>query len=221
MTSHDDTKDPIEAYITSYLLYLDGDGERPDLSDLEAAEREEVSARIRLLDVARGDRSEATTGAMNRIAKRFGFDRTGTRIAISGARFKAVRQQSQRDLKGIAAAATAAGAPIRTSDLLKVENARATLLDQELVSVLVAVLRTSLAAIEGESTDDASVVHTFLAGPLFSQLIAEWAGAGDLDPDDVRNTVTGRVLATHYRAEDIAEKQLVDLVRAILRSLER
>ena len=217
MTTNDDNA--IQSFISSYLLYLDGEGQQPDLEELDPDDRAEAAARVRLLDAVRP--SPSPEGALDRIARQFGFDRAGTRITVSGARFKAARQRRKLDLKTIAGAATAAGAPIRTNDLLNLETKGDMPLDQEVVSVLVAILDTTLAEIESDFTDEMNTARAFLAGPRFDELLAGWLADNDYDPNELRRVVSDRVLATHLRAEDVVEAQLVELVRAILRSLER
>lgn len=216
MTTNDDTT--IETFISSYLLYLDGEGPEPDLEDLAPGDRAEAAARTRLLDAARP--TPTPEGALDRIAHQFGLDRAGIRVTVSGKKFKAARRRRNLDLKAIAAAATAAGAPIRTNDLLNLETKGDMPLDQEVVSVLVAILETTLAAIESDFTDEMNTVRAFLASPRFDELLAEWLAENDYDPDELRREVTDRVLATNLRADDVAEAQLVELLRAILRSLE-
>jgi cupin superfamily acireductone dioxygenase involved in methionine salvage len=104
--------------------------------------------------------------------------------------------------------------------LLKVESSKTTALDQELATVLVGVLDTTVAAIEDDHVQEMDVVRVFLASPFFDQLIAQWAAEHEPDADDVKQLVRDRVLAIHYRAQDVTEEQLADLVRVILRSLE-
>jgi hypothetical protein len=217
MTTNDTTE--MEAFITAYLLYLDGEGPQPDLDDLAAEDRAEAAARVRLLEAVLP--TTASDGAFDRIAQQFGFDRAGTRITVSGKKFKAARQRQNLDIKTIAATATAAGAPIRTNDLLNLETKGDMQLDQETVSVLVAILNTTVDAIESDFTDEMNAVHAFLASPRFDELLQEWLAENDYDPVELRREVSGRVLATHLRADDVAEEQLVELVRAILRSFER
>lgn len=217
MTTNDNTA--MEAFITSYLLYLDGEGPQPNLDDLAADERAEAAARAWLLEAVRP--TPATEGAFDRIARQFGFDRPGTRITVSAKKFKAARQRRKLDLKTIAATATAAGTSIRTNDLLNLEIKGDMQLDQEVVSVLVAILNTTVTAIESDFTEETNVVSAFLASARFDELVQEWLAENDHDPVELRREVSHRVLATHRRADDVTEAQLVELVRAILRSFER
>lgn len=217
MTTNDNTT--LEAFITSYLLYLDGEGPQPDLDELDSENRAEAAARVRLLEAARPTTLPA--GALDRISRQFGFDRAGARISVSGKKFKAARDRRQLDLKTIAAASTAAGAPIRSNQLLTLETSGEMEFDQELVSVLVAILETSVEAIESDFASELDAVRAFLAGPRFEELLQEWLTENPYDPAELHREVSDRVLATHLRAEDVVEAQLVELVRAILRSFER
>lgn len=216
-TNYDNTS--IEAFITSYVLYLDGEGPRPELDDLDSADRPEAAARVRLLEAARP--VAPPEGALDRIARQFGFDRAGARITVSGKKFKAARVRSKLDLKAIAAASTEAGMPIRSNDLLTLETKGEMDFDQELVSVLVAILGTTVEAIESDFTTEMDAVRAFLASPRFDRLLQEWLAEHTYDPAELRREVSDRVLATQLRAEDVVEAQLVELVRAILRSFER
>lgn len=212
--------DPIEQLVTEYLLYLDGEGERPELDDIPYAARAEAAARLHLLDGLRAASVEAPPGAADRIARTLGFDRAGGRIAVSGPSLKRARDAKGMTLKDIAAAATAAGTPTRTADLLRVESAPSTPLDQELATVLVAILNTSVDAVEDDFPEDMTAMRTFLDGPRFEAMIADWSSEHGREVDHTRTTVRDRALATQYRAKDITEDQIVDLIRAILRSLE-
>ena len=157
-------------------------------------------------------------GAVDRISRSLGFDRAGTRITLSGARFKRRRQDLGLDLKTIAAQATAAGVTVRTSDLLKLETAGALPFEQEVATVLVAILDTTLENIEDEFEREMTTVQAFLNGPRFEEVLAGWLDEhANQDPREVRAYVTDGVLAANFRAEDVSEEHLVDFVRALLR----
>lgn len=221
MTTTDSNEiDPIEKLVTDYLLYLDGEGERPDLAHIPQGDRAEAAARLHLLDGLRTASVEAPAGAADRTARTLGFDRVGGRIAVSGPQLKRARDAKGMSLKDIAEAATAAGAPTRTADLLRAESATSTPLDQELVTVLVAILNTSVDAIEDDLAEDMTATRTFLDGPRFESMIADWSSEHDWELEQTRTIVRDRALATQYRAKDITEDQIADLIRAILRSLE-
>lgn len=219
-TTDSNQNDPIEQLVTEYLLHLDGEGERPELADIPHAARAEAAARLHLLDGLRAASVEAPPGAADRIARTLGFDRAGGRIAVSGPRLKRARDAKGMTLKAIASAATSAGTPTRTADLLRVESATSTPVDQELVTVLVAILNTSVDAIEDEFADEVTAMRTFLDGPRFEAMIADWSSERGRDIDQTRTVVRDRALAAQYRAKDITEDQIADLIRAILWSLE-
>lgn len=219
-TTDNNENDPIEQLVTEYLLYLDGEGERPELADIPHAARAEAAARLHLLDGLRAASVEAPPGAAERIARMLGFDRAGGRIAVSGPQLKRARDAKGMRLKDIAEGATAAGVPTRTADLLRVESATSTSLDQELVTVLVAILNTSVYAIEDDFAEEITAMRTFLDGPRFEGMIADWSSEHDREIEQTRTIVRDRALATQYRAKDITEDQIADLIRAILRSLE-
>lgn len=208
----------LDDIITAYILFLDGEGPRPDLDRLTPEDRDEAAARIQLLDAAAA--SQTPAGAVDRLARTFGFDRQGTRITLSGPKFKRARQQRNLELKTIAADAAAAGAAIRTSDLLRLETSDGIPFDQETVTILVAILDTSLEEIESDFDHDMSQVQAFLNSSAFDAVLEEWLAEHDRDPVEIREQVTDRILAARFRAADVTEEQLLDFVRAILRTFE-
>lgn len=212
---------PIEMFIHDYMLFLDGARDEPLVKELPAGDRREAQARIRLLEATMAAGAEAPAGAFERIALRFGFDRAGTTIVVSGPKLKGARRRAGLELKQVSAAMAAAATPIRTGDLLHIETAATTPVDQPVVTALVAILGTTVDDIEAEFDDDVNEMRAMLNSPRFEQMIAEWASDHGRDVPEIRTIVYRQVLATKYRAEGVNEDQLADLVRAILRSLER
>jgi hypothetical protein len=213
--------DPVEMFIHDYMLFLDGEGPRPQLSALDPDTRAEVAARLRILRAARTTAAPAPDGARERIALRFGFARAGLPIPISGSKLKSARRRAGLELKQISAALAAAGTPMRTSDLLHVETADTTPIDQPVVTTLVAILGTSVMSLEADFSAEMADMRVMLASPRFEQIIAEWAGEHARDVSEIRQVVHRQALAAKFRAEGISEEQLADIVQAILRSLER
>lgn len=222
MTSADHPlPNPLDRFIHDYMLFLDGEGDRPDVDDLDVELRVEARSRIRLLNVLRRGHDELPAGAADRIALRFGFDRSGTRINISGPKFKRARKRACLELKDIAAATVAAGAPIKTNNLLRIEMAKSTPVEQPIVTALVAILHISVDDIQEDLGDDVSTVRAKLASPRFEQMITDWSAEHGRDIRETRSFVHAQVLATKYRQKDVTEDHLADIVRAILLSLER
>lgn len=219
-TTDNNDHDRIDRFIASYLLHLDGEADRPDLGDLPEEDRAEAAARIDLLDGLRSTAVEAPAGAAGRIARTLGLDRAGSRISVSGPRLKRARDARGLTLKDIAAAATNAGTPIRTADLLRIESATTTPVDQQIVTVLVAILDISVDDVEDDFATEVSAMRAFLDGPEFDDIVAGWAAEHGRDLEATRATVRDRALALQFRAEDTTTEQLADMVRAILRSLE-
>lgn len=219
MTTNRDNNQ-VDDFVTAYLVYIDGEGDRPDSSALSESERREAAARIRIHQAAQAAAYEPPVGAMDRLAQKFGFDRAGSRITVSGRKLKAARIRKSLDLRALAAAATAAGVPTRTSDLLRIETAEAVEVEQPLVTVLVAILETDVAMLEEAFDKQMDAVRRFLGGPLFDELVRTWAAEHECDLEETRQTVVDGVLALHLRAEDVAEAQLADFVRAFLRRME-
>lgn len=89
-----------------------------------------------------------------------------------------------------------------------------------MVVILVAILNTSVDAVEDAFSEEMTAMHTFLDGPRFEAMIADWSSEFGRDIDQTRTIVRDGALATQYRAKDITEDQIADLIRAILRSLE-
>ena len=210
-----DDIDPLDDFIHAVLQHRGGDGPEPQLADLDPSLRPEAAARLRILNAARTP-VLAPAGATDRLARRFGFDRAGTAITVSGARVKAARKAAGLELKDVAAAIAAAGAPVKTSELLNVEQAKSTALDQKVVTRLVAVLGVPLDQIEESFSDQVDRLAALLETPRFAALIADWANEHNRDHGEVRNDVHRQLSGARYRAESVSEDQLFDIVKAIL-----
>ncbi len=211
----------IERFVHDYMLFLDGEGYQPLIEELPAGDRHEAQARIRLLEAAMAAGAKVPAGAPERIALRFGFDRAGATIVVSGPKLKGARRRAGLELKQISAAMAAAGTPIRTSHLLHIETATTTPVEQPAVTTLVAILGTAVEDIEAEFAGDVTEMRAMLNSSRFDQMIAGWASDHGGDLPEIRTIVHRQVLAIRYRAEGVNEEQLAELVRAILRTLER
>ena len=213
-----DINDPLDDIIDSHLRYLEGEGPAPVVSDLPEDLQVEATARIALLDVSWGVSLELPDD--DPVARRFGFDRAGEEITVDGHRVASHRRSAGLDLKSLLALVERAGGRIGPGELYRLEQNTATVVDQPTASALVAALNVALIDIESAGQDGNPRIRAFLAGPEFHYLVDDWAGTYGQDQIEVRNTVSRRVLAAQYRAEDVTDDQLIEIVRAILETLE-
>lgn len=212
------TDDPLDAIIDAHLHHLEGDGPAPNLTDLPDHLQAEATARIALLEASWGALLEPSED--DPVARRFGFDRTDETITVDGRRVASRRKAAGINLKELLARIEAAGGSIAPGALYRLEQSRSTPLDQPTASALVAALNTALSDIEAAGQVDTARIHAFLNGPAFHQVIDDWAGTYGRDPIEVGTDVSRRVLAAQYRAEDITDDQLIEIVQAILKNLE-
>lgn len=213
------TEDQLDVIIGVHLRYLEGDGPAPDFTTLAPELRNEAQARVQVLEAAWGASIEVPTE--DPVARRFGFDRSGQVIAIDGRRIAQLRKAARMDLNVLLGLITAAGGEISAGNLFRVEQNRAATVSQPVASAIVAALHTTLAEIE--TTDggpESDPMRVFLSGPRFSDIIDDWARRFSRQVDEVRSLVAGRALAAQYRAEDVTDDHLAEIVRAILASLE-
>jgi hypothetical protein len=215
MSNIDDQLEPI---IDAHLRHLEGDGPAPDLTSLPDDLRQEVQARVALLEATWGTRLEPP--ADDAVARRFGFDRAGQDIAVDGRRVAALRKAAGYDLGELLSRVAAAGGEINAGALFRLEQSSSTPLAQPTASALVAALSTTLADIEAAADLDLGAVRAFLDSPEFYGIVDSWAAEHRRERDEVRSLVEERVLAVQYRAEDVTVDQLMAIVRAILDALE-
>ena len=213
------TDSQLDTIIDAHIRFLEGEGPAPDLTSLAPELRDEALARVQMLEVSWGAIIEVP--ADDPVASRFGFDRAGQAIAINGRRIAQLRKAAGLDLDVLLGLVTAAGGDISAGSLFRLEQERSATVSQPVASAIVAALRTSLAELEATAGSTASnPMRMFLTGPRFSDIIDDWAGRFGRPSDEVRSLVTDRALATQYRAEDVTDDHLAEIVKAILASLE-
>lgn len=210
--------DQLDAIIDAHLRYLEGDGPAPDLAALAPEVRDEAYARVRLLEASWGAVVEVP--AEDPVARRFGFDLAGQEITIDGRRVAQFRKAASMDLDVLLSLVTAAGGDITAGNLFRLEQNGSATVTQPVASAIVAALHTTLAELEAVATPATDPVRLFLSGPRFADTIDDWAGRFGRQSSQVRAVVTGRVLALQYRAEDVSDDHLTEVVQAILDSLE-
>lgn len=212
--------DQLDAIIDDHLRYLEGDGPAPDLTTLAPELRDEAQARVQLLEAFWGASIEVPTE--DPVARRFGFDRAGQAITIDGHRVAQLRKAARMDLDALLGLVTAAGGDITPGNLFRLEQNRSATVSQPVGSAIVAALHTTLAELETTADSPASdPMRRFLSGPRFSDIIDDWAGRSGRQVDEVRSLVTGKALAAQYRAEDVTDDHLAEIVQAILANLEQ
>ncbi len=214
----DNINDPLDALIDAHLHHLEGEAAAPDLADLPADLQAKATARIALLEACWGVSLEPPEE--DPVARRFGFDRAGKAITIDGSRVASYRKATGIDLKELLARVETAGGRIAPGALYRLEQSRSTSLDQPTASALVAALKVALADIEAAGQSGPARIRAFLDGPPFHQLIDDWAGTYGRDRTEVRREVARQVVAAQYRAEDVTDDQLIEMVQAILETLE-
>lgn len=211
--------DQLDAIIDAHLRHLEGDGPAPDLVTLAPELRDEAQARIRLLEASWGAVLEVPTE--DPVARRFGFDRAGQTITVNGRRVAQLRKGTGMAFDTLLGLVTAAGGDITAAKLFRLEQNSSADVAQPTASAIVAALHTTLADIETTTTSAATdPVRLFLSGRRFADIIDDWAGRFGRPASEVRTIVTERVLAVQYRANDVTDEHLIEIVQTILDSLE-
>lgn len=212
----------IDTIIDQYLQYLDGEAPEPTLDDLTPEERAEAHAQIRVLVALH--RTGVPDPDDDPVARRFGFDRAGADIVIDGRRMARRRQERGLKLNELAAAVNRAGGTITTSALLRLEQQPHGAVPQATVTAIVAVLDTSLQDLEpADASADEAVerLRTLLASPRLEAKVAAWCAEHQRSQRDVGRHLEQRLLVgAAYRAEDLTEDALLEIVRAILAGLD-
>lgn len=214
-----DPSDQLDDLVEGFLTHLEGKGPPPDLTDLPDDVRSEADARFEMLRAAHGVLAGPSGSGEARIAARFGLDRAGQQIEIAGAKVKRVRMSKKLQLADLALAVQKSGVELSSAELFRIETAAASPLDQPIVTALVAVLNCSVADLETVDTGDLSPVRAFLDSPEFHELIESWAAEHDQDAQSTARRAGEQLLAAHYRAQDVTDEQLREILRAILRKL--
>lgn len=215
-----DPSDQLDDLVEGFLAHLEGEGPPPDLTDLTSDVRAEAEARFEMLRAAQGVLAGSSGSGAGRIAARFGLDRAGQQIEIAGAKVKRLRMSKKLQLADVALGVQKSGVTLSSAQLFRIETAVALPLDQPIVTALVAVLNCSVADLETVDTSDLSPVRAFLNSPEFHDLIASWAAEHDQDAESIARRAGEQLLAAHYRAQDVTDEQLREILRAILRKLD-
>jgi hypothetical protein len=215
-----DPSDQLDDLVEGFLAHLEGEGPPPDLTDLPSDVRAEAEARFEMLRAAQGVLVGSSGSGAGRIAARFGLDRAGQQIEIAGAKVKRLRMSKKLQLADVALGVQKSGVTLSSAQLFRIETAVALPLDQPIVTALVAVLNCSVADLETVDTSDLSPVRAFLDSPEFRELIESWAAEHDLDAESTARLAGEQLLAAHYRAQDVTDEQLREILRAILRNLD-
>jgi hypothetical protein len=209
----------LDAIVDAHVRYLEGDGPAPDLSTLAPELRDEALARVQLLEASWGAVLEVPSE--DPVARRFGFDRAGQTITVNGRRVAQLRKATGMEFDTLLGLVTAAGGDITAAILFRLEQNSSADVAQPTASAIVAALQTTLADIETTTTSTATdPVRLFLSSPRFAEIIDDWAYRFGRLASEVRITVTKRVLAVQYRAEDVTDEHLTEIVQTILHSLE-
>jgi hypothetical protein len=124
------------------------------------------------------------------------------------------------DLDMLLSLVTAAGGDITPADLFRLEQRSSASVSQPTASAIVAALHATLADIEPAPSTEAGRVDSFLSSLRFADLIDDWANRHGRPTSEVRAAVTRQVLAVQYRADDVTDEHLVEIVQTILDSLD-
>jgi hypothetical protein len=215
-----DPSDQLDDLVEGFLAHLEGEGPPPYLTDLTSDVRAEAEARFEMLRAAQGVLAGSSGSGAGRIAARFALDRAGQQIEIAGAKVKRLRMSKKLQLADVALGVQKSGVTLSSAQLFRIETTVALPLDQPIVTALVAVLNCSVADLETVDTSDLSPVRAFLNSPEFHDLIASWAAEHDQDAESTARRAGEQLLAAHYRAQDVTDEQLREILRAILRKLD-
>lgn len=215
-----DPSDQLDDVVEAFLAHLAGEGPPPDLTNLSSNVRSEAEARFEMLRASHGALVGSSDSGQARIAARYGLDRAGQQIEITGAKVKRVRMSKRLQLADLALAVQKSGVELSSAQLFRIETAAALPLDQPIVTALVAALNCSVADLETVDTSDLSQVRAFIDSAEFHDLIARWAAEHGLDAGTAARRAGEQLLAAHYRAQDVTREQLRDILQAILRKLD-
>lgn len=202
----------------SYLAFLEGAQDEPDLTTLASDVRERLIREFEILRHDHGLLSELPDLADDPVFTALGFDRVGTDIEVDGKKVRAARQRSKLDYKEIALRMKNAGSLLGVRDLFRIEQQTATPLPQVDVTALVAALRVSLADLESSSAQ-VSRMRQFLASGVFDTVIRRWCEETGADLDRSAARARKDLLTTNFRGGDHTDfADLADLLRALLES---
>jgi hypothetical protein len=207
--------------IEAFIQHLETGSPEPDLSDLPADLRAEAKARMQLLSAMDGALSGAPEPRLSRAAAALGFDRPDQDIVISGSLLKRQRMDSRRNVGEIADMVRSMGVALTNARLMHLEMAPATPLPQPLVSALAAALDTDVSEIEASADAQVSALRAFLDSPRVADIISTWAAEHDRETQGVAEDVRRQLTGANFRAEDVTFDQLLELLTAILRRMER
>lgn len=204
----------------SYLAFLDGEGQEPDLARFGRGERERISRQFDILRDGHGVLARMPDLVDDPVFAALGFDRVGTDIEIDGTKVSRARKRLSLDVGDVAERMRNAGSNLSVRELFHLERNSATL-PQPDATALVAALRVSLSDIEA-SDAGLSPMRQFLRSEVFGERIRDWADAHSADYDRVARRATSQLLAANFRgAEHVDFAALEDLLRVVLENMAR
>lgn len=202
----------------SYLAFLEGAQDEPDLTTLASDVRERLLREFEILRHDHGLLSELPGLTDDPVFAALGFDRVGTDVEIDGKKLRAARQRLKLDYSEIALRMKNAGSLLGVRDLFRIEQETATPLPQVDATALVAALRVSLADLESTGAQ-MSRMRQFLASDAFDSVIKRWCEETGADLGRSARRARKDLLATHFRGGDHTDfADLADLLRALLES---
>lgn len=214
----------VEDLIDAYICYLEGRGDRPDLTGIRPDTAAEVSQLFRLLDATWASDLDLPPIERDPVALALGLvplPRLEPTAWVLGSKLSAVRRRRRFRPSDVASQLTQAGYSHNARSVVKLEETPAT----EVTRSFLSALSQALGCNEAELTrdmDDPSLdsFAAWLNSEQFDREVAKWAAETNYVGPDLRSAARSRLLSARYRrGGEATPSEWITLVRAVLDSL--
>lgn len=214
----------LEELIDAYIRYLEGNGERPDLTGIRPDTAAEASELFRLLDATWASGLDLPPIEKDPVALALGLvplpDLEAT-MWVLGPKLSAVRRRRRLRPSDVARKLTQAGYPHNAKSVVKLEETPANEVTRTFLSALIHALGCNDTELTRD-TDDADLdsFAAWLRSEQFDREVAKWAAETNYVGPDLRSAARARLLSARYRRSgDSTPGEWITLVRTVLDSL--
>lgn len=214
----------VEELIDAYISYLEGRGDRPDLTGIRPDTAAEASELFRLLDATWASDLDLPPIERDPVALALGLVQLRDLEAtawVLGSKLSAVRRRRHLRPSDVASQLTQAGYARNARSVVKLEETPATEVTKSFLSALSQALGCKEAELTRD-TDDPGLdsFATWIRSEQFDREVEKWAAETNYIGPDLRSAARSRLLSARYRrGGEATPSEWITLVRTVLDSL--
>ncbi len=223
MTDNTGSSVEVEGLVDAYIHYLEGDGNRPDLTGLQSETAAEAAELFRLLDATWASDIDLPPIEQDPVALALGLVPSTAPQAtswIAGPTVSAVRKRRHLRPSDVAKQLTQAGFPHNARSVVKLEEIPASEVNGAFLSALAQVFGCKPADLTQDAEADLDSFAAWLRSEQFDQEVASWEAETKYVGPDLRSTARARLLkARHRSGGKSTQEEWTILLRTVLDSL--